>query len=65
MTLPRKLSRVDVINKEGACTPALQRQGLETGANKDGEKERAQDMKSGNWMVKERKGSSIDKIDRN
>ena len=54
MTLPRKLSRVDANNKKGACTLASQRQGLETGANKDGEEERAQDMESGNWMVKER-----------
>ena len=54
MTLPRKLSRVDVINKEGACTLALQRQGLKMGANKDGEKERTQDMELGNQMVKER-----------
>ena len=54
MTLARKLSRVDAINKEGAYTPASQRQGLETGANKDGEKEGAQDMESGNRMVKKR-----------
>ena len=55
MTLPRKLSRVDAINKEGTCTPASQRQGIETGVNKDGEKERARDMESaGNRMVKER-----------
>ena len=54
MTLPRKLSRVDAINKEGACTLALQRQGFETGVNKDEEKERACNMESGNWMVKER-----------
>ena len=43
-----------MIDKESAYTPALQRQGLETGANKDGEKERARDMESGNQMVKER-----------
>jgi hypothetical protein len=54
MTIPTKLSRVDAINKEGACTPASQRQGLETGANDDGEEERARDMESGNWMVKKR-----------
>ena len=54
MTLPRKLSRVDAFNKKGACTPASQRQGLKTGANKDGEEERARDMESGNQMVKER-----------
>ena len=54
MTLARKLSRVDAINKEGTYTPASQRQGLKMGANKDGEKERAQDMESGNQMVKER-----------
>ena len=54
MTLARKLSRVDVINKEGAYTLASQRQGLETGANKDGEKERARGMESGNQIVKER-----------
>ena len=54
MTLPRKLSTEDAINKEGAYTLALERQGLETGVNKDGEKERAQDMESGNQMVKER-----------
>ena len=54
MTLARKLSRVDAINKEGAYTPASQRQGLKMGVNKDREKERARDMESGNQMVKER-----------
>ena len=54
MTLARKLSTVDAINKEGAYTRASERQGIETGANKDGEKERARDMESGNQMVKER-----------
>jgi hypothetical protein len=54
MTLARKLSTVDAINKEGAYTRASERQGIETGANKDGEKERARDMESGNRMVKER-----------
>ena len=43
-----------MIDKESTYTPALQRQGLKMGANKDGEKERAQDMESGNQMVKER-----------
>ena len=41
MTIPTKLERVDAINKEGTCTLALQRQGLEMGANNDGEEERA------------------------
>jgi hypothetical protein len=54
MKITTKLSRVDAINKEGACTPASQRQGLETGANDDGEEERARDMESGNRMVKKR-----------
>ena len=54
MTIPRKLSRVDAINKEGTCTLASQRQGLEMSANDDGEEERAQDMESGNRMVKVR-----------
>ena len=52
MTIPTKLSRVDAINKEGACTLALQRQGLAMGVNDNGEEERAQDMESGNRMVK-------------
>ena len=54
MTIPRKLSRVDAINKEGACTLALQRQGLKMSVNDDGEEERAQDMESRNQMVKVR-----------
>ena len=54
MTLARKLSTVDAINKEGAYTPASERQGLKMGANKDREKERARDMESRNQMVKER-----------
>ena len=50
MTIPTKLSRVDAINKEGTCTPALQRQGLKTSANDNGEEERARDKKSGNHI---------------
>ena len=45
---------MDAINKEGTCTPALQRQGLKMSANDDGWDERAQDMEFGNWMVKVR-----------
>ena len=38
MTITRKLSRVDVINKEGSCTMASQRRGIETSADNNGEK---------------------------
>ena len=54
MTIPTKLSRVDAINKEGTCTLASQRRGLETSADDDREEERARDMESGNQMVKKR-----------
>ena len=54
MTIPTKLSRVDVINKEGTCTLASQRQGLKTSADDNGEEERARDIESQNQMVKVR-----------
>ena len=65
MTVWTKLSRVVPINKDGTCTLALQREGIactlvseregiKMSAKDQGEEERAQDMKSGNWMVKER-----------
>ena len=65
MTVWTKLSRMVPINKDGACTPAsqrqglactlaLQRQGIEMSANDDGEEESAQDMESRNQMVKEK-----------
>ena len=38
MTITRKLSRVDEINKEGACTTASQRRGIETSVDNNGEK---------------------------
>ena len=64
-TVRTKLSRVVLINKDSACTLALQREGIartqvleregiKTSANDHGEEERAQDMESGNQMVKER-----------
>ena len=46
--IPTKLSRVDAINKEGACTLASQRRGLKRSADDDGEEERAQEKDSGN-----------------
>ena len=57
MTIPTKLSRVDVINKEGACTLALQRRGLKISRDDNREEERAQDMESGNQMVKVKGGA--------
>ena len=65
MTVQTKLSRVVLINKDSACTPASQREGIartqvlereeiETSAKDHGEEERARDMESGNQMVKER-----------
>jgi hypothetical protein len=50
MTIPTKLSRVDVINKEGKGTLASQRRGLKMSADDDREEERARDMESGNQM---------------
>ena len=39
MTITRKLSRVDEINKEGACTMASQGRGSETSADDNGKRQ--------------------------
>ena len=49
MTITRKLSRVDAINKEGACAMASQKRGIEISADNNGEKT---GLSTGNQMMK-------------